>query len=106
MASFLKSGLMSMSMMDLGQSSEDEFFDRRSKQRTTINRNAAMFFMGSPTVHYCCVQNVTNDGAGIRLNGLNIVPFGFSISFDNFRTMRRCRLVWRCGDFVGAAFES
>jgi hypothetical protein len=28
------------------------------------------------------------------------------ISFDNFETMRRRRLVWRDGDFVGAAFES
>jgi len=40
------------------------------------------------------------------LNGLNIVPSEFGISFDSFRTMRRCRLVWRDGDFVGAAFES
>jgi hypothetical protein len=30
----------------------------------------------------------------------------FDISFDNFRTMRRCRLIWREGDFVGAAFET
>ena len=43
---------------------------------------------------------VTNDGAGIRLNSLNIVPSDFGISFDNFRTMRRCRLIWRCGDFL------
>jgi hypothetical protein len=28
--------------------------------------------------------------AGLRLNGLNIVPSEFDISFDNFRTMRRC----------------
>jgi hypothetical protein len=40
------------------------------------------------------------------LNGLNIVPSGFGISFDNFRTLRRCRLIWRDGDFVGVAFES
>jgi hypothetical protein len=40
------------------------------------------------------------------LNGLNIVPSEFGISFDNFRTTRRCRLIWRDGDFVGAAFES
>jgi hypothetical protein len=45
-------------------------------------------------------------GAGLRLTGLNIVPSEFGISFDNFRTMRRCRLIWRDGDFVGAAFET
>jgi hypothetical protein len=40
------------------------------------------------------------------LNGLNILSSEFGISFDNFRTMRRCRLIWRDGDFVGVAFES
>ena len=50
--------------------------------------------------------HVTNQGAGIALNGLRILLFEFGISFDNFRTMRRCRLIWRDGDFVGVAFES
>jgi hypothetical protein len=31
--------------------------------------------------------------------GAEISEFG--ISFDNFHTMRRCRLIWRAGDFVG-----
>ena len=87
-------------------SPDDDVLDRRSKGRTVINRGALMFFVGHAGVHSCCVRDVTNDGAGIRLNGLNIVPSGFGISFDNFRTMRRCRLIWRCGDFLGAAFES
>jgi hypothetical protein len=84
----------------------DDLFERRSKGRTAINRNALMFFMGHAAVHPCCVRDITNDGAGIRLNGLNIVPSDFGISFDNFHTMRRCRLIWRDGDFLGAAFES
>jgi hypothetical protein len=37
---------------------------------------------------------------------LSILPSEFGISFDNFRTMRRCRLIWRDGDSAGAAFES
>jgi hypothetical protein len=61
---------------------------------------------GQDGVHACIVRNVTNQGAGLRLNGLNIVPSAFDISFDNFRTMRRCQLIWRDSDFVGAAFES
>jgi hypothetical protein len=40
------------------------------------------------------------------LNGLNIVPSEFGISFDGFRTMRRCQLIWHDGDFVGVTFES
>jgi hypothetical protein len=40
------------------------------------------------------------------LNGLFMAPSEFGISFDNFRTMRRCRLIWRDGNFVGASFQS
>jgi hypothetical protein len=40
------------------------------------------------------------------LNGVNIVPSEFGISFDGFRTMRLCRLIWRDGDFLGVAFKS
>ena len=80
--------------------------ERRAVGRTTINRDVLMFFTGQDRVHACSVRDVTNHGAGLRLNGLNIVPSEFGISFDNFHTMRRCRLIWRDGDFVGAAFES
>jgi hypothetical protein len=80
--------------------------DRRALGRTMINRDASMFFLGQDKVHACCVRDVTNRGAGLRLNGLNVLPFDFGISFDHFRTMRRCRLIWRDGDFVGAAFEN
>jgi hypothetical protein len=86
-------------------SQEDDLFERRSKGRTVINRGALMFFGGHAGVHSCCVRDVTNDGAGIRLSGLNIVPSEFGV-FDNFRTMRLCRLAWRDGDFVGVTFES
>jgi hypothetical protein len=79
--------------------------ERRGVGRTMINRDVLMFFTGQDGVHECCVRNVTNHGAGLRLNGLNIVPSEFAISFDRFRTMRRCRLIWRDGDLVGVAFE-
>ena len=80
--------------------------ERRAIGRTMINRDVLMFFAGQEPEHECCVRDVTNRGAGLRLNGLNIVPSEFGISFDNFHTMRRCRLIWRDGDFVGVAFES
>jgi hypothetical protein len=78
--------------------------ERRAVGRTTINRDVLIFFNGN--VHACCVRNITNHSAGLRLNILNIVPSEFGISFDNFRTMRRCRLIWRDGNLVGVAFES
>jgi hypothetical protein len=80
--------------------------ERRAVGRTTINRDVLMYFSGHDRVHACCVRDVTNHGAGLRLNGLNILPSEFDISLDNFRTMRRCRLIWRDGDFVGASLPS
>jgi hypothetical protein len=55
-------------------------FGRRAVGRTTINRGVLMHFAGQDGVQVCCVQDVTNHGAGIRLNGLNIVPSEFAIS--------------------------
>jgi hypothetical protein len=80
--------------------------ERRAIGRTIINRHALLFFAGQSGVYGCNVRDVTNRGAGIRLNGLNMVPLDFDISFDNFRSVRRCRLIWREGDFVGVALMS
>jgi hypothetical protein len=44
-------------------------------------------------------------GAQIRLSGLNVLPPNFELSFDNFRTVRKCRLIWRRHDLIGIAFE-
>jgi hypothetical protein len=80
--------------------------ERRATVRTTINRTVLLFFTGQEGVRGCCVHDVTNQGAGIALNGLRILPSKFGISFDNLRTMHRWRLIWRDGDFVGVSFES
>jgi len=56
----------------------------------------------------CCpfnVTDVTNRGAGIRTHNLSALPTSFDLTFDNFRTIRRCRLIWREGDFLGLALE-
>lgn len=95
-----------MATPDRVLSPDYDVLERRSKTRTTINHGAALSFAPHSDIYACCVCNVTNDGAGIRLDGLNIAPSEFDLSFDNFRTVRRCRLIWRDGDFIGAKFES
>ena len=81
-------------------------FDRRSIGRTKISKGALLFFSEKTGVHSCTVRDVTNLGAGVRTQDLKIVPLDFALSFDNFRTVRMCRLIWRQGDFLGVAFES
>ena len=80
--------------------------ERRSVGRTRINRNALLFYPGRASVFACCVRDVTNSGAGVRLETLNVIPIKFDLSFDNFRTLRQCRLVWRESNFLGLAFET
>jgi hypothetical protein len=86
------------------QKLQDGKTERRSVGRTRINRNALLFFRGQTGVVSCCVRDVTNSGAGVRLERLNVLPVEFNLSFDNFRTIRECRLVWRSDDIVGVAF--
>jgi hypothetical protein len=87
----------------------DELFsihmkERRSIGRTRVAKGALLFFSGQVGVRSCGVTDITNRGAGIRTRDLAVLPLNFDLSFDNFRTIRRCRLVWRDGDFLGAAF--
>jgi hypothetical protein len=40
------------------------------------------------------------------LRDINILPPDFELTFDSFRTIRRCRVIWRQGDVVGVAFQN
>ena len=79
-------------------------FERRSIGRTKIAKTAMLFFVGQTGVRSCVVRDVTNVGAGIRIQDLPALPLNFELSFDNFRTARKCLLIWRDGDSVGVAF--
>lgn len=81
-------------------------YERRSIGRTTICKGAKVFLSPKRGTVACTVRNITNNGASIRVDGLNILPTNFELSFDNFRTSRKSRLVWRDGAFLGVAFES
>jgi hypothetical protein len=77
--------------------------DRRSIERTKLSKGALLFFTGKVGVRSCGITDITNKGACIRTQQLATVLLNFELTFDNFRTGR---LVWRDGDFLGAAFES
>jgi hypothetical protein len=79
-------------------------FERRSIARTKIDKGALIFFIEK--VHPCTVRDVTNAGAGIRVQNYQLMPIEFALSFDNFRTIRECRLIWRHGDFFGVLFQN
>ena len=81
-------------------------FERRSIVRTKIDKGALIFFSEKTGTHHCTVRDVTNVGAGIRSQNRQLIPLEFALSFDNFRTIRECRLIWRDRDFLGVAFQN
>ena len=80
--------------------------DRRSTDRTRMAKAASLFFGGRTGMRSCgvSVTDITNGGAGIYTQGLAVLPMTFELAFDNFR--RKCRLIWRDGNFFGVAFEN
>jgi hypothetical protein len=50
------------------------------------------------------LTDIADVGAGIRTWDFMPLPLKFELSFDNFHTIRKCRLIWCVRDFVGAAF--
>jgi hypothetical protein len=83
-----------------------EMHERRSIGRTKIAKSALLFFSGQTGVRSCAVTDITNVGACFHMRGLPVLPLNFELSFDNFRTSRKCLLIWRDRYCAGVAFES
>ena len=79
--------------------------ERRSVSRTAASKGGLLFFSAQRGVFACEVCDLSNIGARIQLK-LGILPPNFELSFDNFRTVRKCRLIWRRGDLIGIAFQN
>ena len=79
--------------------------DRRSVDRARTSKAASIVFGRQAGGHSCEVEvkDIGSGGAGIYKSGLAILPLTFELSLDNLR--RRCRMVWRRGNFFGVTFE-
>jgi hypothetical protein len=80
--------------------------ERRSVGRRKVVESALLFFGGRRGMVTCGVRDLSGVGAGIRLQNVNVLPSDFELTFDNFSTSRKCRLVWRQGDFTGVIFRT
>jgi hypothetical protein len=83
-----------------------KLIERRTVGRTVVSKGALLFFGAPGGVFTSEVRDVTNVGTRIRLNRLSVLPRNFELSFDNFRSVRKCRLIWRRDHFTGIAFEN
>jgi len=57
----------------------------------------------SPLIE-CTVCNLTSDGARLDFPTTMPAARSFTLSFDNFRSRRSCRVVWRTIDKLGVSF--
>lgn len=79
--------------------------ERRMVERTWLFRETLLTIPGLPASYSCGVRDLSGVGAGLRLNGIILLPVDFSVSLDGFRRNIFCHLIWRDGDFAGVSFH-
>jgi hypothetical protein len=79
--------------------------ERRAVERTALQRGALIIIPGLRGVFSCGVRDLSGLGAGLRLNGIALLPTEIKISLNGVRHTFGCRLIWRDGDFAGVAFQ-
>jgi PilZ domain len=79
--------------------------ERRDIGRTRVSRSAKIIPPRRGTMIHCTVQNITSGGACLKLANTYGLPETFELTFEQGRTRRGCRVVWRTTDEVGVAFE-
>jgi hypothetical protein len=75
--------------------------ERRETVRHVVNRPAK--FQESPVMRECTIRDISSTGARL------VVPGGMASDqftlFDGGTVERRCLVIWRLGELVGARFE-
>ena len=78
--------------------------DRRRVTRTSVYLGGLLFFNGRLGVRGFRAIDSSDRGLKLHTHRHAILPITFVLTFDNFVTVQRCRLVWRRGDLLGAIF--
>jgi hypothetical protein len=79
--------------------------EQRERQRTLILKGGKLMFNQQDSLVDCTVRNLTNRGACLLVQTTIGVPREFDLSFDSFRTVRRCYVKWRTESRLGIAFH-
>jgi hypothetical protein len=79
--------------------------ERRASVRTRTDVRGSVLPFGEYETFDCDVLDLTNQGARLDIGRLGgRLGQRFDFSFDRFRTIRRCELIWQHGSFVGVVF--
>ena len=63
-----------------------------------------LFFDGGRELRIVA-YDVSRMNALVHADGLGLIPISFYVTFDDFLTVGKCRLVWRYRDDIGVVFE-
>jgi hypothetical protein len=81
--------------------------ERRQLRRTRIRHHGKIATSSEATITDCTVVNITGNGICLELvKAIDIVPTAIDFSFDNFRTLRVCDVVWHRDNYIGASFRN
>ena len=80
-------------------------YRRWDLQMIEQSMDGLLFFRGAREVRECVAYDVIQTSARICSDGLGLLPIEFYVTFDNFRTVGRCRLIWRYRDDFNVSFE-
>ncbi len=84
---------------------DDRLVERRRSKRTAM-RHPGRLLVHDGVIYDCVVHNLTLLGICIELSShANQLPERLDFSFDNFRTVHRCKVIWREGNLIGAALQ-
>jgi len=79
--------------------------ERRAIARTKVDGRATILPAGHARLLLCDLIDLTGRGARLDVGpNADHLQQPFDFSFDNFRTIRSSRLVWRRGGIVGIVF--
>ena len=78
--------------------------ERRTLQRVEFNQPAMLHLDGIRGVHPCVVMDLHDQGARLHSSTFHTAAFEFDLSFDGFKTTRRCHAVWRDGNSCAVEF--
>jgi hypothetical protein len=79
--------------------------ERRNVARTRILRNAEIILNDRGTLLHCTLLDLNQGGARLSLGSTYRISEAFELTFDNARTRRKCRVMWRTETQLGITFE-
>jgi hypothetical protein len=79
--------------------------ERRAIGGTRVDASGSVLPVGEHKLFHCDVYDLTDQGARLDVGRLGeLLGDEFDFSFDNFRTIRKCKKIWHHASFIGVAF--